>query len=99
MASNRFTTTAMVVERFDLDGRDLWTALSDSLERQGRLDPAWTLDQTSVFRQTFQRMLATAAHFSVGSIVERQGDRIRSRAKAEPLMVPSSVADPRHRRN
>ena len=63
MASNRSTTTAMVVERLDLSGQDLWMALSDSLERQGRLGETWSDEQADLFRQLFQRMLATAGHF------------------------------------
>ncbi len=81
----------MIVERLDLTGQDLWTALSDSLERQGRIGSTWTTEEADLFRRLFQRMLATASHFPIGSIVERQGDRIRRRAMAEPLSVPSDV--------
>lgn len=91
MASTRSTTTAMVVERLDLTGQDLWTALSDSLERQGCIGSTWTAEEADLFRHLFQRMLATASHFPIGSIIERQGDRIRRRTMAEPLSVPSDV--------
>ena len=91
MASSRATTTALVVERLDLTVQDLWTALSDSLERQGRLSENWTASDGEVFRALFQRMLATASHFPIGSIIERRGDRIRRRAMAEPLTIPSDL--------
>lgn len=92
MASNRGTTTAMVVERLDLQLQDLWTALSDSLERQCRVSPdGWSDDETELFRTLFQRMLATASHFPIGSIIERNGDHVRRRAMAEPLSVPSDL--------
>jgi hypothetical protein len=91
MASTRSTTTAMVVERFDLTGEDVWMALSDSLERQGHIGSPWTTEEADLFRHLFQRMLATASHFPTGSIIERQGERIRRRTMAEPLPVPSDV--------
>lgn len=91
MASNLGTTTAMVVERLDLSVDHLWTALSDSLTRQGVLGDEWTDHDHEVFRRLFQRMLATASHFPIGSIVEREGERIRRRAQAEPMSVPSNV--------
>jgi len=83
MASNRPSTTALVVERLDLSIDNLLTALGDSLDRQGRAE-----DSLEVL---FKRMLATASHFPIGSIIERQGDRIRRRAMAEPLSVPSDL--------
>lgn len=91
MASNRGTTTALVVERLDLTVQDLFTALGDSLERQGRLSSEWTPTESELFRRLFQRMLATASHFPIGSIVERSGEHIRRRAQAEPLSVPSDL--------
>lgn len=94
MASNRLSTTAMVVERLDLTGHDLWVALTDALDRQGKLEAAADRGHDDYFRQVFQRMLATAAHFPIGSILERQGDRIRRRALVEPLTVPATVAAP-----
>lgn len=91
MASNLGTTTAMVVERLDLSVEHLWTALSDSLTRQGRVTEEWTDEDNELFRRLFQRMLTTASHFPIGSIIEREGERIRRRAQAEPLSVPSHV--------
>ncbi|MEM8923519.1 MAG: hypothetical protein AAGD35_08430 [Actinomycetota bacterium] len=96
MASNRPTTTALVVDRPDLSDDDLWTALSDSLERQGRLGDGASNGGTSnddvlAFRMLFRRTLATAEHFSSGSVIERDGDHIHRRAQTEPLSVPSDL--------
>lgn len=91
MASSRGTTTALVVERLDLTVQDLLTALSDSLERQGALSSTWTVAENELFRRLFQRMLVTASHFPIGSIIERRGEHIRRRAQAEPLSVPSDL--------
>ncbi len=87
MASNGLITTALVVERADLRVDDLWTALSDSLERQGRLGPD-SEDDERRFRLAFQRTLVTASHFSTGSVIERAGEHIHRRALTEPLFVP-----------
>lgn len=91
MASNLGTTTALVVERLDLSIDHLWTALSDSLTRQGRVNEEWTEEDNELFRRLFQRMLVTASHFPIGSIIEREAERIRRRSQAEPLSVPSHV--------
>ncbi|MEL7158791.1 MAG: hypothetical protein AAFN30_19640 [Actinomycetota bacterium] len=88
MASNRVTTTAMVVERGDLTPDDLWTALTDSLERQSGPDPSASAEEFRAFRRLFRRTLATAAHFRSGSIIERDGTQIRRRAQTEPLAIP-----------
>lgn len=89
MASSRATTTALVVDRVDLGSAELGRALSDSLERQGWLDPERSADQDELFRHLFQRLLVAAAHFPTGSIIEREGHLVRRRAQTEPLHVPS----------
>jgi hypothetical protein len=88
MASGQATTTALVVERLDLALNDLSTALSDSLERQGLLSGGWTNDDEETFRHLFQRLLVSASHFPVGSILERNGHILHRRALTEPLRVP-----------
>ena len=88
MASSRATTTALVVERHDLGLSDLSDALSDSLERQGWISAASTADDDELFRQLFQRLLVSASHFPVGSIIEREGHLLKRRAQTEPLQVP-----------
>ncbi|MGI9614829.1 MAG: DUF7715 family protein, partial [Acidimicrobiales bacterium] len=86
--SGQATTTALVVERLDLGLSDLSTALSDSLERQGLLSGRWTDEDEDVFRRLFQRLLVSASHFPVGSILERDGHILHRRAQTEPLRVP-----------
>lgn len=88
MGSGQATTTALVVERLDLGLPDLSTALSDSLERQGLLSGRWTDEDEEVFRRLFQRLLVSASHFPVGSILERDGHILHRRAQTEPLRVP-----------
>jgi hypothetical protein len=88
MGSGQATTTALVVERLDLGLSDLSTALSDSLERQGLLSGRWTDEDEDVFRRLFQRLLVSASHFPVGSILERDGHMLHRRAQTEPLRVP-----------
>jgi len=88
MASSRATTTALVVERHDLALPDLSNALSDCLERQGWLSGEWTTDDEELFRLLFQRLLVSASHFPIGSIIERDGHLLRRRAQTEPLEVP-----------
>jgi hypothetical protein len=88
MGSGQATTTALVVERLDLTLNDLSTALSDSLERQGVLSGGWNDGDEEAFRRLFQRLLVSASHFPVGSILERNGHILHRRAQTEPLRVP-----------
>ena len=95
MASAQATTTALVVDRPDLALSDLSTALSDSLERQGLLSGRWTDDDEDQFRLLFQRLLVSASHFSIGSILERDGHILHCRARTEPIRVagPPELAE------
>ncbi len=88
MASAKATTTALVVDRADISANDLSNALADSLERQGWLTGHWSEDDEDLFRDLFQRILLAATHFPPGSIIERDGDYVRLRARAEPLHSP-----------
>lgn len=92
MASSRATTTALVVQRHDLDLHALGRALADSLERQGwigSVDAAERLGaDDALFRSLFQRLLASASHFPAGSVIERDGHVLRRRAQTPPLEVP-----------
>jgi hypothetical protein len=90
MASNRATTTALVVDRPDLTVADVRRALVDSMERQGPIEGAILGDGRTV-QELFQRLLAAVAHFQVGSIIEREGNLLRRRALAEPLQAPFGV--------
>jgi hypothetical protein len=98
MASNRATTTALVVDRPDLTVADVRSALFDSLERMERAERQEQLpdevDATlggDTAQELFRRLLAAVAHFQVGSIIEREGDTLRRRALAEPLQAPFGV--------
>ena len=93
MASHRWSPTALVVRRSDLSLVDLWTGLTDSLVRQRTLGDdrpeRWSDEETERFRHLFQRMLATASYFPVGSILERRGERIHRVGGVDPLSIPS----------
>ncbi|MEM9132831.1 MAG: hypothetical protein AAF962_06260 [Actinomycetota bacterium] len=88
MASSRCTTTALVMERGDLTPDDLWTALTDALERQDGPDPMASAREFHEFRLLFRRTLATAEHFPAGTIIERDGTRVSRRAVTEPVAIP-----------
>lgn len=88
MASSRCTTTALVMERGDLTADDLWTALTDALERQDGPDPMASAEEFHEFRLLFRRTLATADHFPPGTIIEREGTRVSRRAVTEPVAIP-----------
>jgi hypothetical protein len=88
MASNRSTTTALVVDRPDLTVAEVRGAFVDSVERQDRTPHRSTGLDPRGLHELFGRLLASVAHFQVGSIIEREGDLLRRRALAEPIPSP-----------
>lgn len=82
MASDRATTTAMVVDRSTLGPADLSILLIDSLTRQGWLADGWSAANEEFVDLVWSRLQQALEHFPVGSILERQGDVVRSRALA-----------------
>ncbi len=88
LASGRATTTALVVERFDLDLAEVRRALADSLDRQGVVARASPEERDALFGPLFQRLVVSASHFPAGSVLERDGHVVRRRARTPPLLVP-----------
>ena len=62
--------------------------LAAGLVCAGWISTGWTTDDEELFRQLFQRLLVSASHFPVGSIIERDGHLLKRRAQTEPLQVP-----------
>jgi chorismate mutase len=60
----------------------------DSVERQDRTPHRSTGLDPRGLHELFGRLLASVAHFQVGSIIEREGDLLRRRALAEPIPSP-----------
>jgi hypothetical protein len=82
LASERATTTAMVVDRPDLERDDLWDALYDSLERQGWLRELESDEIDEVVGEHLQCIEIVCANYPVGTIVGRWGTKVWSRAES-----------------
>jgi len=98
MASGQAITTALVVDRPDISRTQLATALADSLERQREqrnqrlgIDVNDKAAAKEDFREIFQALLATTDHFAAGSVLERDGQMLRRRAKTEPFPAPFGI--------
>ena len=90
LASDRATTTAMVVDRPGVTPRDLYEAVEDSLDRGGwadlfrdSVDPWSEADIAemieSLIDEHVEAITQVCNEFPVGTIVERQGDLVRMR--------------------
>jgi hypothetical protein len=85
LSSHRPTTTMKVSERRDLDHGSYHSLISDGYQKQGYLtdelltDPevrAWLRDVT-------ESLMRLANHWPPGSVLERRGDMIYLRSRAE----------------
>jgi hypothetical protein len=79
LASSRATTTAMVVDRPELDADDVRDAIEESLERGGWLDH---LDDDEIEELLDEHMICietVCSAFPIGSIVSRWGAKVYSR--------------------
>ena len=81
LASSRATTTAMVVERPELDREKLWDVLCDSLERQGWLKNLDPDEIDEVVDEHLDCIEIVCANYPVGTIVGRWGTKVWSRAE------------------
>jgi len=82
LASNRATTTAMVVELAHLDHEGLGTALRDSLQRGGWLIG---LDDVEIAEEILDHIDAieeACAGRPIGTVVRRRGDRVLAGRRA-----------------
>ena len=82
LASSRATTTAMVVDRPELDREELWDVLYDSLERQGWLKHLDDDEIDELVDEHLQCIEIVCANYPVGTIVGRWGTKIWSRCES-----------------
>ena len=77
LASERATTTAMVVERPGIDEVSLWNALADSLERQGWLTYLTPVERDELISEHLDAIVLMGESFREGTVLRRHGDVIR----------------------
>jgi hypothetical protein len=80
LASARATTTAMVVDRPDLDRDEVWNAIYDSLERDGWFDHLDPDEAEEVVDEHVHCIDIVCASYPVGTVVGRWGTKVWSRA-------------------
>jgi hypothetical protein len=80
LASSRATTTAMVVERPELDGHRLREVLTDSLDRQGWLQGLTGDLADEVVGDHVAAIDMVCAHFEIGAVVGRRASSVFIRA-------------------
>ena len=79
LASCRATTTAMVVERPDLDADEVWAALYDSLSRDGWADHLDDTEFEALVDEHLWCIETVCSSFPVGTVVSRWGTKVYSR--------------------
>lgn len=82
LASSRATTTAMIVERPELNRASLATAIYDSLQRQGYLDVVPDEDIDQGLADEIELIEDITAAFEVGTVVGRSGTTVHARSRA-----------------
>lgn len=80
LASSRATTTCVVSE-LDASPEDLWPVFTESLARQGWVDPE--APDRAVIGEVLADNLRIAELFDPGTILERRGDQVRVRRLTE----------------
>jgi hypothetical protein len=81
LGSGRATTTAVVVERPELDPADLQRAIHDSLERQGWLEGLATEEADVLVEMEAALIRRAATAFRVGAVLSRDGDHVWQRGR------------------
>lgn len=79
LASSRATTTAMVVDRPDIDREALTQAVNDSLERGGWFGELDDDECSDLVTEHLEAIEAVCSHFPVGAIVERSTGTVSCR--------------------
>jgi hypothetical protein len=82
LASSRATTTAMVVDRPELDRDDVWDAIEDSLDRGGWLRALEDDEIDDLVEAHVAAIEVVCASYPVGAVVSRWGSRIYDRPPA-----------------
>lgn len=80
LASSRATTTAMVVERPEIDRGRLRDALHDSLDRQGWLQHLESDEIQDLLDDHLDAIEMVCDHFEVGAVVGRRESAVYIRA-------------------
>ncbi|MCU1360285.1 MAG: hypothetical protein JWN99_1574 [Ilumatobacteraceae bacterium] len=80
LASSRATTTAMVVERAQLNPDNLRLALRDSLDRGGWLQWSTDLEIDELLDAHVDAIAMVCHHFEAGAVVGRRDDAVFIRA-------------------
>lgn len=79
LASCRATTTAMVVERPDLDRDEVWEVLYDSLSRDGWADHLDDTEFEALVDEHLWCIETVCSSFAVGDVVSRWGTKVYRR--------------------
>jgi hypothetical protein len=81
LASSRATTTAIIVERPELDMRKLSTAVGESLDRQGYLDDLDDDEADDIVERECWRLASITRAWPVGTVLERRGGLLGARQR------------------
>lgn len=79
LASTKATTTAMVVDRPDLDRDEVWDALYDSLSRDGWADHLDDDEFEALVDEHLWCIETVCASFAVGDVLSRWGTKVYRR--------------------
>lgn len=81
LASDRATTTAMVVERPDMTRDQFVTAVRDALDRQGWLGLLHPDDEAEMVAEHVETIEEICSQFDVGEVLRRSGIKVWSRGR------------------
>ena len=84
LASDRATSTAIVVERDGIDHSQVRRALQDSLTRGGWLQHLDAHDASELVEEHLEAIEQVCRVFPIGTIVRRAGDVVFDRSQAPP---------------
>ena len=83
-ASDRATSTAIVVERDGIDDSQVRRALQDSLTRGGWLQHLDTHDAAELVEEHLEAIEQVCRVFPIGTVVRRAGDVVFDRSQKPP---------------
>ena len=81
LASSRATTTAIIVERPEIDMHGLSAAIRESLDRQGYLDDLDDDEADEIVERECWRLTAITRSWPVGTVLERRNGRLDARQR------------------
>jgi hypothetical protein len=83
LASSRATTTAMIVDRPEIDNDTLWEVIADSLDRDGWSDHLCDDEFHDLVEEHLSVIGVICASFPVGTVLNRWGTHVFARAVAD----------------